>query len=100
MKISKAGVVAVVACTLALAMAPSSVTAQQQARPMSASDRKDVERLQADVKQVDAEGAAAASTPEGRRRVTETIAKQFKVSESVVEGLRNRRLGYGEVTVS
>jgi hypothetical protein len=99
MKIVKAGMLAGMACSLVLTMAPSPGVAQQ-ARPMSDSDRKQVERLHTDVKQLDADGASTASTPEGRRRVTERIAKQFKVSDSVVDGLRNRKMGYGEVTVA
>jgi len=100
MKIVKAGIFAGMACVLALALAPSSSVAQLGGRPMSDSERKQADRLQADVKQLDADGAAMAAAPEGRRRVTERIAKQFKVSESVVEGLRNRKMGYGEVTAT
>jgi len=39
-------------------------------------------------------------SPEGQKRITDTIAKQFKVDPSVVTSLRNRRIGFGEATVA
>jgi len=39
-------------------------------------------------------------SPEGQQRITDTIAKQFKVDPSVVTNLRNRRIGFGEATVA
>jgi len=41
-----------------------------------------------------------AMSPEGQQRITDTIAKQFKVDPSVVTNLRNRRIGFGEATVA
>jgi hypothetical protein len=91
----------IIVLALALGLVASAAAQAQPKKPMSDSDRKDVERLQAEVKQLDTDAAAAAArSAEGRRQVTEMIAKQFKVEPRVVEGLRNRRLGYGEVTVA
>jgi hypothetical protein len=91
----------IIVLALALGLVASAAAQAQPKRPMSDSDRKDVERLHAEVKQFDTDAATtAARSAEGRRQVTETIAKQFKVEPRVVDGLRNRRLGYGEVTVA
>jgi len=39
-------------------------------------------------------------SPDGQKRITDTIAKQFKVDPSLVTSLRNRRVGFGEATVA
>ena len=39
-------------------------------------------------------------TPAGERRVTDAIAKDYKVGPSVVTDLRNRKMGYGEITIA
>lgn len=57
-------------------------------------------RLQTDAKQIDADAARAASTPDGQRRVTERIATQFNVAPSVVTDLRHRKLGFGGATIA
>src|SRR5207237_6569880 len=62
-------------------------------------NQKHERQLQADAKQLDAD-AARASTPDGQRRVTERIAKEFKVPTSVVTDLRNRIGGYGQATIA
>jgi len=62
-------------------------------------NQKHERQLQADAKQLDAD-AARASTPDGQRRVTERIAKEFKVQTSVVTDLRNRIGGYGQATIA
>ena len=41
-----------------------------------------------------------AATPEGRRRVAGTIARQLGVPEKLVEDLRSRNVAYGEITVA
>src|SRR5438876_7409657 len=43
-------------------------------------DQKHERQLQADAKQLDADATRASNTPDGQRRVTERIAKEFKVS--------------------
>jgi hypothetical protein len=70
------------------------------AQPANAGEQKHASQLQAEAKRVDAGAAAAGSTPEGQRRVTQAIAKEFKVDESVVTSLRNRGLGFGEVAIT
>jgi len=83
----------------ALAFLFVSVAAAQPSRPVDPGEMKHAERLQTEAKEIDA-GAAKAMSPEGQQRITETIAKQFKVDPSVVTSLRNRRIGFGEATVA
>ena len=63
-------------------------------------NQKHERQLQADAKQLDADAARASSTADGQRRVTERIAKEFKVQPSVVSDLRNRIGGYGQATIA
>jgi hypothetical protein len=69
-----------------------------------ADDTKDYQtherQLQTDAKQIDADASRAANTPEGQRRVTERIARQFNVAPSVVTDLCNRKLGFGGATIA
>src|SRR5262249_50404908 len=83
----------------ALAFLFVSVAAAQPSPPVHPPPTKHAERLQTEAKEIDA-GAAKAMSPEGQQRITETIAKQFKVDPSVVTSLRNRRIGFGEATVA
>jgi len=57
-------------------------------------------QLLADARQLDADAARASSTADGQRRVTERIAKEFKVQPSVVTDLRNRIGSYGQATIA
>ena len=71
------------------------------ARPLTDTERRTADELTAEQKRLDADGARVfAASPDGRRRVPETIAKQFGVSDKVVNDLRARRMTYGEVTVA
>jgi hypothetical protein len=63
-------------------------------------NQKHERQLQADARQLDADAARASSTPDGQRRVTERIAKEFKVQPAVVTDLRNRIGGYGQATIA
>jgi len=63
-------------------------------------NQKHERQLQADARQLDADAARASSTPDGQRRVTERIAKEFKVQTSVVTDLRNHIGGYGQATIA
>lgn len=64
-------------------------------------ERKIAEELQSEQKQLDTDIARAmAASPDGRRRVAATIAKNFNVSDKVVNDLRARKMGYGEVTIT
>ena len=83
---------------VALAFA-ASPTVAQSTRP-DEGERRQGERLRVEARDLDADAAKATATPAGQRRVTETIAKQFKVQDSVVTSLRSRRMGYGEITTA
>jgi hypothetical protein len=63
-------------------------------------NEKHARQLDADATQLDAGAARASTTPDGQRRVTERIAKQFKVQPAVVTDLRGRLGGYGQGTVT
>src|SRR3989442_13001105 len=63
-------------------------------------DQKHERQLQADAKQLDADATRASNTPDGQRRVTERIAKEFKVQPSVVTDLHSRMGGYGQATIA
>jgi type IV secretory pathway VirB10-like protein len=67
---------------------------------ITAADRKISEELWAEQKKLDADGARAASLPNGGKRVAETIGKQFNAPEKLVTDLRARKLGYGEIAAS
>lgn len=70
-------------------------------RPLTDAERKSVTELQVEQKRLDTGSARTlTASPEGRRRVTETIARQFGVSERVVTELRGLKMGYGEVTTT
>jgi hypothetical protein len=76
-------------------------THAQSIRPLTAAERKVVDELLVEQKRLDADSAhMMAATPDGRRRVTETIAKHFKVQEPIVNRLRARKITYGEVGVA
>src|SRR5881296_290088 len=63
-------------------------------------NQKHERQLQADAKQLDADATRASNTPDGQRRVTERIAKEFKVQPSIVTDLRSRIGGYGQATIA
>jgi hypothetical protein len=67
------------------------------AKALSDAERKMSEELWAEQKKVDTASARMTSTSDGRRRIAETIAKQFNVSDKVVTDLRGRNVGYGEM---
>jgi len=74
--------------------------AAQSSRPVDPSEQKHGERLGTEAQELDAKAGKAAATPEGQRRVTEAIAKDFKVDPSYVTDLRNRKMGFGEITIA
>jgi hypothetical protein len=83
------------------AKSPPPSRAAAPARPQTETERRTVEALQAAQKQFDAGGARVmAASPGGRRRVAETIARQFGVPEKSVNDLRARRMTYGEVAIA
>jgi hypothetical protein len=87
--------------TQAVVRMQTTVKPQASAKPLTDAERKTSEELWVEQKQLETVGArVAAATPDGRRRVAETIAKQFNVPEKLVNDLRGRKIGYGELTVA
>ena len=78
----------------AMAKAPMAV------KPLTPAERKISEELWAEQRKVDSDTRATAATPDGRKRIAETIAKQMDVTDKLVMDLRGRKLGYGEITVA
>ena len=81
---------------------PQTVVAKAPgAKALTDAERKTVEELLAEQKRLDSGSARVmAATPDGRRRVTETIARQFGVADKVVDELRARKMGYGEASIT
>jgi hypothetical protein len=74
---------------------------QPTAAKLTDAERKTADELRSEQKQLDISSARVMSgSPDGRQRVSETIARRFNVPEKVVNDLRARRLGYGEVTIT
>jgi len=68
---------------------------------LTAAERKTSEELWVEQKKLDTDSARVmAATSDGRRRVTEMIAKQLNVPEKLVTDLRGRKIGYGEIAAS
>jgi len=84
------------------AVKPQTASKPQPAEhALSAAERKTSEELWAEQKKLDADSARVmAATPDGRRRVSEMIAKQFNVPEKLVNDLRGRKINYGEITAA
>jgi hypothetical protein len=74
----------------------SVAAAQPTTKPLDAGKIKHAEQVQTEATEVDAETAKL--TPAGQKRVTEAIAKQFKVDPSLVSDLRTKKMGFGEIT--
>lgn len=88
-----------VALALAAVLITGSAWAQAM-KPLSADDQKKAAELQERAQRIDA-SAAKTGTPEGQRRVTEALAKEFKVSDRTVTDLREqKKLGFGEVAIT
>ena len=68
---------------------------------LTVAERKMSEELWLEQKKLDTDsGRVKAATPDGRRRVAETIAKQFNVPEKLVNDLRGRKVADGEITAA
>jgi hypothetical protein len=76
----------------------SVAAAQPTTKPLDAGEIKHAERVRTEATEVDAETAKL--TPAGQKRVTEAIAKQFKVDPSLVSDLRTKKMGFGEITAA
>ena len=74
---------------------------QAAVKPLTDAERKVSEELWVEQKKLDTDsGRVKAATPDGRRRVAETIAKQFNVPEKLVNDLRGRKVADGEITAA
>jgi hypothetical protein len=74
---------------------------QAAVQPLTVAERKVSEELWVEQKKLDTDsGRVKAATPDGRRRVAETIAKQFNVPEKLVNDLRGRKVADGEITAA
>jgi hypothetical protein len=79
----------------------AAVKPQTAVRPLTDAERKTSETLWAEQRKLDTGGARVmAGAPDGRRRVASTIAKHFNVPETLVNELRARKIGHGEITVA
>ncbi|MBI3635892.1 MAG: hypothetical protein HY216_06695, partial [Candidatus Rokubacteria bacterium] len=73
--------------------------AAAQTTPPDNGEAQHAQRLEREAKTLDA-AAARAGTPQGQQRVADAIATQFKVDQTVVNDLRAKNLGFGEVTIT
>ena len=83
-----------VAKVQAVGKAPAAV------KPLTSAEKKISEELWAEQRKVDSDTRGLATTPDGRKRIAEAIAKQLDVTDKLVMDLRGRKLGYGEITVA
>jgi hypothetical protein len=80
---------------------PAAVKPQATVRPLTAEERKISEALWVEQRKLDTDSARVmAATSDGRQRVAATIAKHFNVPEKLVNELRGRKFGHGDVTVA
>jgi hypothetical protein len=63
-------------------------------------ERKLSEELWVEQKRLDTDSTKLAAKPEGRARMTTLLAKQYNVQEKLISDLRDRKLGYGEISAS
>jgi len=70
------------------------------AKALSDAERKLSEELWAEQKRLDSDSAKLVAKPDGRRRVTTMIAKQYSVPEKVVTDLHDQKVSYGEISAS
>jgi hypothetical protein len=83
-----------------VAKAEAAVKPPAAPRPLSDAERKLSEELWVEQKKLEKHARVTAATPEGRRRVAGTIARQLGVPEKLVDDLRSRKVAYGEITVA
>ena len=79
---------------------PAESKAVPSAKALSDAERKLSEELWAEQKRLDSDSAKLVAKPDGRRRVTTMIAKQYSVPEKVVTDLHDQKVSYGEISAS
>ena len=70
------------------------------AATLSDAERKLSEELGVEQKRLDTDSTKLAAKPDGRARITTLLAKQYNVQEKLISDLRDRKLGYGEISAS
>jgi len=63
-------------------------------------ERKLSEELWVEQKRLDTDSTKLTAKPDGRARMTTLLAKQYNVQEKLISDLRDRKLGYGEISAS
>ena len=76
----------------------SVAAAQPGTQAVDPGEIKHGERIQSEANEINDETSKL--TPAGQKRVADSIAKQFKVDPSVVTELRNKKMGFGEITTA
>ena len=80
---------------------PEPRAAAPVAKALTDTDRKMSEDLWAEQKRLDTASAKmTAAKSDGRRRLTAMLAKQYNVPEKLISDLRDKKLGYGEISAS
>jgi hypothetical protein len=70
------------------------------AATLTDAERKLSEELWVEQKRLDTDSTKLAAKPDGRARMTTLLAKQYNVQEKLISDLRDRKLGYGEISAS
>ena len=70
------------------------------AATLSDAERKLSEELWVEQKRLDTDSTKLTAKPDGRARMTAMLAKQYNVSDKLISDLRDRKLGYGEISAS
>jgi hypothetical protein len=89
-----------VASIQATPKAPAEPKTVPSAKSISDAERKLSEELWVEQKRVDTVSAKLVAKPDGLRRVTAMIAKQYNVPEKVISDLRDEKVSFGEITSS
>ena len=80
---------------------PAATATKPPAATLTAAERQLSEQLWAEQKKLDADSARIIATgPDGGRRVAQVVAKHFEVPANLVNDVRARNVGYGEMTAS
>ena len=70
------------------------------AATLTDAERKLSEELWVEQKRLDTDSTKLAAKADGRARMTTLLAKQYNVQEKLISDLRDRKLGYGEISAS
>src|SRR5204863_9562812 len=80
---------------------PQTVATAPATTTLTAAEHTLSEQLWTEQKKLDVDSArVVAATPDGGRRVALVVARQLDVPPTLIADLRDRKLGYGELTAS